>query len=208
MPAPADDHVRPRARQQQARVAQDAIYRVGDALRVVQFDAAVLVHLAMDVEDVAQHGEQVLLDAADHATVDERRRGGVVQLELDAPGLAHDADLEVRVAVEDRARVVGLSAAVQHRKGATPVELVQAAARRIEQPVDFLLREVFEAARRRDACIDEIGFLRRACRDRDFSPPHGQGLISIGTPTEVRSHTSTMSAFVSAMQPSVQSRLA
>ncbi len=56
------------------------------------------------VDDVAQHREQVLLDAADHLAVDEGAGRRVLHLELDAPGLAHDAQLEVLVALEDQAR--------------------------------------------------------------------------------------------------------
>ena len=85
--APADDDVGPHPRPQHARVAQDAIDGVGDALRLLQVDAAVLVDLAVDVQDVAQHREQVLLDAADHAAIDEGPGRGVAQFELHAPGL-------------------------------------------------------------------------------------------------------------------------
>jgi hypothetical protein len=128
--------------------------------------------------------------------------------ELDAPGLAHDVDLEVGVAVEDRARVIGLAAAVEHRQRAASVQRIQAAARRVEQPVHFHLREVFEAAGRGDPRVDEIVLFRRAGWDGDFGPAHHHGRISIGIPTVVRIHTSTMSELESAMQPSVQSRVA
>ena len=165
VPAPAHDDVGPHARLQQARIAQHAVHRVGDARGLAQLDAAVLVDLAVDVEDVAQHREQVLLDAADHAAVDERGGRRIVQLELDAPGLAHDVDVEVGVAVEDRARVVGLAAAVQHRQRAAAIQRVEAAARGVEQPVDLHLREVLEAARRRDARVDETVVVRRARRE-------------------------------------------
>ena len=67
----------------------------------------------MNVEDVAQHREQVLLDAADHAPIHERGGRRIVQFELDAPRLAHDVDIEIGIAVEDRTGVVGLAAAVQ-----------------------------------------------------------------------------------------------
>ena len=90
----------------------------------------------------------------------------VVQLELHAPGLAHDVDFEIGVAIEDRARVVGFAAAVEHRQRAAAIQRIQAAARRIEQPVDFLLREVFEAAARRDPRVDSVGVLRRRRKSR------------------------------------------
>ena len=168
----------------------------------LEVDRAVLEHLAMQVEDVAQHREQVLLDAADHLAVDERRRRRVAQLELHAPGLAHDADIEVRVALEDRARVVGLAAAVQHRERAAAEERVEPATRGIEQPVDLVLREVLEAAGRRDPRIDRVDLLEGR-HDRFGLAHHGR--ISIGRPTLVRSQMSTMSELLTAMQPSVQS---
>ena len=74
-----------------------------------QVEAAALDDLVRDVHDVAQHREQMLLDAADHLAVDERRGRRVVDLELDAPGLAHDLDVEVAVAVEDLLGVVGVA---------------------------------------------------------------------------------------------------
>ena len=203
--APAHDHVRPHARAQQARVAQDAVHGVGDALGIGELDAAVLVHLAVDVEDVAQHREQVLLDAADHAAVHERRCRRVVQVELHAPGLALDADVELGVALEDRPRVVGLAAGVQHRQRAAPVQPVQAAARGVEQPVHFLLRQVLEAAGRRHPRVDRVLLVER--RDRHLDVAH-HGRISIGIPTRVRCQMSIMSELLTAMQPLVQSLFA
>ena len=166
-----------------------------------------LVDLAVHVKNVAQHRKQVFLDATDHAAVDERAGRCVVQLELHAPGLAHDVDFKIGVPIEDGARVVGFAAAVEHRQRAAAIQRIQAAARRIEQPVDFLLREVFEAAARRYPRVDSVGVLRRR-RKCDVGAAHHQGLISIGMPTPVRNQTSTMSELLSAMQPSVQSLLA
>jgi hypothetical protein len=62
------------------------------------------------------------------SAVDESRGRRVPDLELHAPGVAHDADVEVRMAVEDRARVVRLAAAVQHGERAAPVERIEPAA--------------------------------------------------------------------------------
>ncbi len=156
----------------------------------------------MQVEDVAQHREEVLLDAADHPAIDEGGGRRVPELQLHAPGLANDADVEVRVALEDRPRVVGLAAAVQHRERAAPVQRVETAARGVEQPVDLVLGEVLEAAGRCDARVDRIDLLEG--RDDGFGLAH-HGRMSIGRPTFVRSQMSTMSELLTAMQPSVQS---
>ena len=178
--APAHDDVGPHARLQHAGVAQDVVHRVGDALRTREVEAAVLVDLVVDVEDVAQHREQVFLDAADHLAVDEGRGRRVAQLELDAPGLAHDADVEVVVALEDRLRVVGLAAGVQHGERAAAIERVEAALRGVEQPVDLLLRQVLEAAGRRDPGVDEASGSSGAAGIGDLDAAHHQGRISIG----------------------------
>ena len=96
MAAPADDQVRPHLEVQQARIAQDVEHGVGDVCGFVEIEAAALDDLVRDEHDVAQHGEQVLLDAADHLAVDEGRRGRVADLELDAPCVAHDLDARSR----------------------------------------------------------------------------------------------------------------
>ena len=59
--------------------------------------------------------------------VDESRSRGVLDLELDAEGVTHDADVEVPVAIEDLARIVGVAAGVEHRERALPEERVKAA---------------------------------------------------------------------------------
>ena len=131
--------------------------------------------------------------------------GALLQLELHAPGLAHDADLEILVALEDRSRVVGLTARIQHRERAAPVKRVQPATRGVEQAVHLLLREVLEASGRRDPGVDGVRALGGGDRQVDL---FHHGRISIGVPTDVRSQISTMSELLTAMHPSVQSLLA
>ena len=65
----------------------------------------------MDVNDVAQHREQMFLDAANHLAVDEGVAGRIAHLQLHAPGLSAQVNLEVLVRLEDRARIVGFIAA-------------------------------------------------------------------------------------------------
>ena len=83
--------------------------------------------------------------------------GRVADLELDAPGVAHDLDVEVAVAVEDLLGVVGVGAAVEHGERALAEQRVQAAVARIEELADLGLREILEAAARADARVDELG---------------------------------------------------
>ena len=51
-------------------------------------------HLIADVQDVAQHREQMLLDAADDLAIDEGRLRGIEQFEFDPPFAADDIDVE------------------------------------------------------------------------------------------------------------------
>src|SRR5690606_7643711 len=71
---------------------------------------------------------QMLADAADHLTVDERTVRRILQLERDAAGVRDDRDPEVAVAEQDLPNVVLLGARVQHGQRALPPRLVQAAA--------------------------------------------------------------------------------
>ena len=104
MPAPAHHQVRPHLQLQHPRVAQDVKYRVGDARGGRQIEAAALDDLVGDEHHVAQHREQMILQAPDHFPVDECRGRRVLDLELDAPGPAHDAQIEVPVLCRRSAR--------------------------------------------------------------------------------------------------------
>ncbi len=137
VPAPANDQVGPALVVEHARIAQDAEDRVRHAGRVAQVEAR--DNLVVRVHDVAQHGEQVFLDAADHLPVHKGAARRVVHLEFDAPGLAHDAQLEIPVSVEDKARIVDQRAGIQHRERTAPEQRIEAALSAIQQLVDFLL---------------------------------------------------------------------
>src|SRR5882672_864557 len=156
VPAPAHHQVRPRLVVQQPRVTQHMEHGVGDRSGVRQIEAAAGDDLVGDEHHVAQHGEQVLLDAADHLTVDERGRRGVLHLELHPPGVTHDADVEVAVTVEDLLGVVGGCTAVEHRQRAAAEQRVQTPLPGVQELVDFALREVLETAERTDAGVDEF----------------------------------------------------
>jgi hypothetical protein len=209
MPAPAHHQVRLAAVVEDPRVAQDVIDGVRDARRIVQVEAAGAENRIVDVDDVAQHREQVLLDAADHRAVDEGARRRVLHFQFHAPGLAAEADLEVLVALEDRAHVVGFQARSEHGQRAAPEHLVDAAVAGAEQLLHFALGKILEAPERGDPRIDQP--FRFELRDRRGGPrvvrKRAHGLISIGVSGGVMSQISTMSEFDTAMQPSVQSTL-
>src|SRR5690606_17288334 len=146
MTAPADHQVGPAFVIENPRVAQDVIDGVGDTGRIVQIETIGAENGIVNVDDVPQQREQMFLDAADHRAIDERARRRVLPFELDAPGLAAQLDLEVLVAVEDGAHVVGLQARAEHRQRAATEQLVDAATPRAEQLLNFTLRKVFQAA--------------------------------------------------------------
>ena len=68
---------------------------------------------------------------------------------------------------------------------------------------DFGLREILEASPRADASVDELG--DDNARFDAHRAPYGR--ISMGVLSGVKSQISTMSAFVTAIHPSVQSRV-
>ncbi len=155
--APADHEIRLRLVVEDPRIAQDVEYRVGDRRRVVQVEAAAFDDLVADEDHVAQDGEHVFLHAADHLAIDECLAGRVLDLELDAPGLAHQLHLEILVAVEDFLGVVGFAAGVEHGQRALAEQRIKATRTGIEQLLDLGLGEVLEAAARSNAGIHEVG---------------------------------------------------
>jgi hypothetical protein len=148
MTAPADDEIRLSLVVENACVAQDVVHGVRDARRIAQIEAIAAEDGIVDVNDVAQHREQVFLDTADHLAVDERARRRIADFELDAPSLSAEANLKVLVAIEDRTHVIGLQSRRQHGKRATAKQLIDAALTGGEQLLDFALGEVLETAER------------------------------------------------------------
>ena len=98
----------------------------------------------------------MLLHPPDHLAIDESRRRGILHLELHSPGVAHDADLEIAVAVENLLGVVGRGAGVQHRERAAPEQRVETALAGVEQLVDLVLGQILETTPRTDAGVDKL----------------------------------------------------
>ena len=91
------------------------------------------MNLVVDVDDVAHHREQVLLDALDDLAVDEGVGRGVAEFELHSALLLDDADVEIGVLLQYRQAVVDIVAGVQHRQGAASEQVVQALLAAVEQ---------------------------------------------------------------------------
>ena len=82
--------------------------------------------------------------------------GRVLDLELDAPGLAHDPQIEIAVFLENHPRIVDVAAGIEHGERALAEQGIQAALPGIEQFRDLLLRQVLQAPFGRDARIDHV----------------------------------------------------
>ncbi len=132
MPAPAHHQVGIR-RAQDAGVAQQAEHRVGDTRRSVQVVLAVRPQLDGGIGQVADHREQQFGHAADDFPVDERHRRRVDQIDADAAVLLQHLDVEVRIQVAGRARIVRRAAAGQDRQRAAAQQIVHASGRGVAQ---------------------------------------------------------------------------
>ena len=156
MPAPAGDEVGIGQCAQDAGVAQDVEDGIGDAFRCRLVELRVAAYLVAKIDDVAQHGEEVFLDALDHLAVDEGAGGRAGDVELDAALAVDQADVEGLVAFEQFLAVVGLVAAVQHGKRAVPQEFVQTAVAAVEKAGGFGAREYVHPAGGGDLGVDDV----------------------------------------------------
>ena len=126
MPAPAHHEVG-LDRLQHPRVAQHAEHRVGDAGAGFELLRVLGAQLDRRVGQVTHGGEQQLGDAADDASVHERHRRRMVQVDADAAVLLQDLDVEIRIELARGARIVRCAAAGQHGQRATAQKFVHAA---------------------------------------------------------------------------------
>ena len=101
---------------------------VRDPFGAREVEARAVQHVVVRVQQVAQHGEQVLANSANHLRSDERDVGRVLELERDAAFVLHDGDTEVLVAAQDLPNVVVGRARVQHGQRALAPQLVEPAA--------------------------------------------------------------------------------
>ncbi len=188
--APAHHQVGCHPGAQDAGVAQQAEHGVGDAGAGVVGGRLFLRHVA-HVDHVAQHGEQVLANAAHQLAVDEGLRRRVAHAQADAALHLQQLDLEVGEAFVHRARVVQRAAGVQHRQRAAAEQRLQAAVADVAQLGHLQLGEQVHAAHGRDG--DGVAQL----------VAHGR--MWIGVPSATASQMSIMAELLTAMQPSVQS---
>ncbi len=191
MATPAHDQVRVEMRAQDAGIAQDLEYGVGDAVRLLQVEAAGL-DVAGDVGDVAHDREQQLADAADDLALDEGITRRIQQFKLDAAILLVHLDVEIGVAIKQRARIVGSGTAGEHGQRAAAHQLVQSAVAGIAQTPDFLARQHVHSAHRRNAGIQgnwgHLGVVPLIRARLRRMPGQSDSVInSAGTPPATRS---------------------
>jgi hypothetical protein len=130
---------------------------VGDRGRIGAVHPSGADDLVGRVDHVPEHREQVFLDAADHLAVDKGGGRRVGDLQLDAPGVAHDLYRKGLVALQDFVGVVAVAPGVEHRQRAAPEQRVEALGAGIEQLGDFGLREALKAPARTDARVNGVG---------------------------------------------------
>ena len=142
--APADDHVRCFADVQRAGVAQDRKHQVGDMDRTFQIEvreANGIVDLAVNEQDIAQHGEQVGLQGTDNTPVNESFFRRVDQFQLHATFATQHVNIEVFKTGEQLLAVIGQAPRVKHSKRAVAKELIQVTAGGALKHIHFQLRQ-------------------------------------------------------------------
>ena len=110
--APADDGIRVFPNVQRAGVAQNRENLVSDMRRIIRrrlFHAGDR-QLAVNKQNIAQHGKQVGLQRTDNASVDKRLFRRIDQFQLDAALAAQHVDVEIFKAGKQFVAAVGLAA--------------------------------------------------------------------------------------------------
>ncbi len=157
--APTHDQARLLVGSQHPSVAQDVEHGIRDSARAREIEARIVQDVVVRIEKVAEHGEQVLADAADHLRPHERDVRRVLELERDAALVLHDGDAEVLVTAQDLADVVVLSAGVEHGQRTLAPELVEAPFAGVAQLIGLDSREDLEATLRGDQSVHGMGLL-------------------------------------------------
>ena len=149
MTAPTHHQTGPEAGHEHAGIAQDLEHRVGDAARRREVELHPPFQLVGDVENVAQHREQVLAHAADHLAADEGPVRCIAQVEPQTAVLLHQAEVEIPVALEQIPHVVDLRPARQHCQCAASEQIMKRLVATPAQGVDLALGEDGETGVRR-----------------------------------------------------------
>ena len=128
---------------------------VGDSLRGFQVELIVVSDVGADIDDVPQHREQMLANAFDHSTVNERGRRSVPDDQLQSSGASGHLNGEVRILVEEHRGIVRLIAGIEHRQGAAGEQVQELALGcGAGERTNLQLRKKIQRAPRPDLDID------------------------------------------------------
>ena len=116
MAAPADYESRLVVRAQDPCIPQYVKHGIRNAGRAREIETRAVQDVVVRVQQVPQHGEQMLANAADHLRPDECVIGRIAQLERDTSFVLDDCDPEVLVSAQDLSDVVLGGAGVEHRQ--------------------------------------------------------------------------------------------
>ena len=158
--APAHHEVWIDLRLEDARVAQDLEHALGQRGGCIQVETD-LLQLGRHVDDVTHHRDQQLVDAADDLAVHERLCRCVRQLDLHAAILLQHLDVEIRILLQDRPRVITDVARGQHRQRTTAQQRMQTRATCAAQARHLVAGKNIQTADRRDTRADGLGYVGR-----------------------------------------------
>ncbi len=144
--APANHHGRGRVGVHHSGIAQNVEYGVGETAGAAQIEAVGIADFVVHVDQIPQHGKQVLADTLDHLAVHECRRRGVLHGELQAPVLLHNLHGEILVATQNLGGVGLLEPRIQHSQRAVAPQIVQTSLAGGAQLAYLPLGENFQAA--------------------------------------------------------------
>jgi hypothetical protein len=129
-------------------------YRIGHAVRVFLVEPGIATDFVAEKNDVAQHGEEMLLDTLDHFVVDKGATRRPDDVELEATRTIDHVNVEGGVAIEQFLAIIELVAAIEHGQRTIAEKLMQTAVTAIEKTGDFRPGQNFQTAGRRYLDID------------------------------------------------------
>ncbi len=160
--APAHHHARCFTHVQRAGVAQNGEHQVSDvggAFQIEIRETYGVMNLPVNEQNIAQYGEQVGLEWADNAPVDERLFRRINQLKLNAAFATQHVNIEAFETGQQLFTVIGQAAWVQYGQWAVAEQLIQVGAGRAFKHVDFQLRQHIHWAKRANMC-NQVDSLR------------------------------------------------
>ncbi len=137
---------------------EDVKDRIRDAVSPAEIEPLALLDLGADVDEISQHGEQVLADTLDDSAVDKRSGRRIPDLELDPARAFYDLEGEIAIAVEYCGGIVFVAVRVHHGERTTPQQIEEPGILvRFRSDLKLLhlaLGQQLQSPARADLCID------------------------------------------------------